>query len=282
MNTSFIAFLNKRGVACASDTDKTLYALSKREPVALAVNSYSPIPWDSIINNYLRKGEITSHDVFGDYARDFADYLATMETKPTWKDLSEDDRNIIFLGYGVDDVFPSVVDIMVKYDRKSKKLVCEFDIERSIDHNHETDFFMLSHFENTQPVIYGISDATRSRMIEEYSSRIKIFGQRIIDAVKGTEYEKSVRNAIANYNGEDDFAQITYGITGNHLQQIDTAIDSFNIEDLVQVAENFVDAKVQIDHLKNGGKGELRQTRELAVITRTEGVVWIKHSLYGK
>ncbi len=26
MNTSFVAFMNKRGIACASDTDMTLYA----------------------------------------------------------------------------------------------------------------------------------------------------------------------------------------------------------------------------------------------------------------
>ena len=43
MKTSFVAFLNKRGIACASDTDMTLYALSRQEPGALAVNSYSPI-----------------------------------------------------------------------------------------------------------------------------------------------------------------------------------------------------------------------------------------------
>ena len=51
--------------------------------------------------------------------------------------------------------------------------------------------------------------------------------------------------------------------------------------DPMKAAEDFVDASVQIDHLKGGGKGELRQTKELAVITRTEGVVWIKHCIYG-
>ena len=113
MKTSFVAFLNKRGIACASDTDMTLYALSRQEPVALAVNSYSPIPWDFIINSHLRKGEIQIHETFSDYARDFANYLSTVETKPSWKYLSSDEKNIIFLGYGSDDVFPSAVDIMV-------------------------------------------------------------------------------------------------------------------------------------------------------------------------
>jgi hypothetical protein len=43
----------------------------------------------------------------------------------------------------------------------------------------------------------------------------------------------------------------------------------------------FVDSNDQLIHLKNGGKGVLKSTKELAVITRVEGVVWIKHSLYG-
>ena len=107
MKTSFVAFLNKRGIACASDTDMTLYALSRQEPVALAVNSYSPIPWNFIVNSYLRKGDIQIHELFSDYARDFASYLSTVDTKPSWKYLSSDEQNIIFLGYGSDDVYRS-------------------------------------------------------------------------------------------------------------------------------------------------------------------------------
>jgi hypothetical protein len=94
MKTSFVAFLNKHGIACASDTDMTLYALSRQEPIALAVNSYSPIPWDSIINAYVRQGEIAKHEIFGDYARDFSNYLSTVKINPDWKNLTEDDGKI--------------------------------------------------------------------------------------------------------------------------------------------------------------------------------------------
>jgi hypothetical protein len=280
MKTSFVAFLNKRGLACASDTDMTLYALSRQEPVALAVNSYSPIPWDFIINSYLRKGEIQIHETFSDYARDFACYLSTVETKPSWKYLSSDEKNIIFLGYGSDDVFPSAVDIMVKYDEEAKKLICDFDIDRGIDHINTSDFFMLSHFENTQPVMYGIIESARQKLIDKQNSLLDTFKERIFDAVKGTEFEKAVQEVIAEYDSYS-FEDVTRELSGQQMQRVDTAIDSFNIEDLVKVAEDFVDAKVQIDHLKNGGRGDLHYTKELAVITRTEGVVWIKHCLYG-
>ena len=280
MKTSFVAFLNNRGIACASDTDMTLYALSRQEPVALAVNSYSPISWDYIINSYLHKGDIQIHELFSDYARDFASYLSTVDTKPSWKFLSSDEQEIIFLGYGSDDVFPSAVDITVKYDEETKKLSCHFDTDRSITHHNRADFLMLSNFENTQPVMYGIVESARKKLIDKQNSLIEKFEERIMDAVKGTEFEESVKKEIEE-NKTYSFEDVTRNLSGNQMSRVETAIDSFNIEDLVKVAEDFVDAKVQIDHLKNGGKEELPHTKELAVITRTEGVVWIKHCLYG-
>ena len=281
MSTSFVAFLNMHGIACASDTDMTLYSLSQQEPVALAVNSYSPIPWDSIINSYLRQGEIAKHVVFGDYARDFSSYLSTIKINPAWKKLTEDDGNIIFLGFGTNDVFPSVVYIQVHLDDEASKLTCDFNTERGIDHNNETDFYTLTHFENTQSVIYGISDVARTKLIEKQSALVNIFKQRILDAVKGTKFEEEVQKKLSEYDATTTIAELTHYQSGVNLERIDMALDSFNVEDLVKVAEDFVDAKVQLDHLKSGGKGELPRTKELAVITRTEGVVYIKHCLYG-
>jgi hypothetical protein len=140
---------------------------------------------------------------------------------------------------------------------------------------------MLSHFENTQPVMYGIVESARQKLIEKQNTLVETFEERIMEAVKGTEFEETVQKEIAEYKSSYNFEDDTRNYSGHQMSRVETAIDSFNIEDLVKVAEDFVDAKVQIDHLKNGGKGELPHTKELAVITRTEGVVWIKHCLYG-
>ena len=50
--------------------------------------------------------------------------------------------------------------------------------------------------------------------------------------------------------------------------------------EMVTSAESLVNANVRLNHLKNGGKGLVGQTREIAVLTRTEGFTWIKHSLF--
>lgn len=167
MNTSFVAFLNKEGIACASDTDMTLYTLSRQEPVGSCREFVFTHPLGCHHQHLSKKGEIAKHEVFGDYARDFCNYLCSVEVDPAWKKMTEDDRNIIFLGFGTDDVFPSVVDIMVHIDEETDKLVCDFNIERGIDHDNETDFFTLSHFEKTQPIMYGISHAAHLKLIDK-------------------------------------------------------------------------------------------------------------------
>ena len=69
METIFFALSNMSGIACASDRDHTLYQLSKKLPLALAVSPTSPIPWDSIIEQYKQAGgpeekeEFSSHIV---------------------------------------------------------------------------------------------------------------------------------------------------------------------------------------------------------------------------
>ena len=281
MNTSFVAFMNKRGMACASDTDMTLYALSKQEPVALAVNSFSPIPWDTIINAYLRRGDITLHGIFTDYARDFVDFLLSVEDVNKWKHLSEDDSNIIFLGYGTGDIFPSSVDIMVRYDEAARKLRCDFRNELSISHEVESNYFTLGNFENVDSVFLGCNKHICEKLIEKQVECFRIYKQRVSEAFKGTHYERAVNKFISEYDERQEYFKRIEQMVEAYQNDLYSTIEYFDIEDLVRVAEMFVDCNDQLIHLKNGGKGILRSTKELAVITRVEGVVWIKHSLYG-
>ena len=93
------------GIACASDSDHTIYQLSSKIPLAIAVNSYSPIPWDTIVNSYKRLGEPEEKENFEDYAKDFESFISTLPVSEDYSDLSMDDSNIIIMGYGKEDLF---------------------------------------------------------------------------------------------------------------------------------------------------------------------------------
>lgn len=275
MKTNFVAFLNKHGIACASDTDMTLYALSKKEPVALAVNPYSPILWDNIINAYLRRGDIALHDDFSDYVRDFAEFLKTVDSQKKWAKLTDEEANIIFMGYGQDDLFPSGIDVYVRHNTTSNALECELRAECRIDHEYSSDYCRLGEFELMQPVLNGISDDALDSMIDMHTKNMKKYKERMAAALKKANCKTSLDEV------QFDETSAFMDELEDHQRQLNIAIESFNIEDMVRVAETFIDANDQLEHLKGGGIGLPNSTKELAVITRTEGLTWIKHCLYG-
>ena len=279
MKTNFVAFLNKHGMACASDTDMTLYALSKKEPVAVAVNPYSPIPWDNIINAYLRQSDVAPHDDFSDYARDFAEFLKTVKSQKKWAKLTDEEANIIFLGFGQDDLFPSYIDANVRHDTASNALECELRSNCHIDHEFCAAYCKLGSFELMQPVLNGISQDARKSMIDKHTEDMNKYKTRVYAAMKKHDCKTSLDDVEFDEMGA--FMNELADMSGCHQRQLSMAIESFNIEDMVKVAETFVDANDQLEHLKAGGFGLPNSTKELAVITRTEGLTWIKHGIFG-
>lgn len=281
MTTSFVAFLNMRGIACASDTDMTLYALSKKEPVAIAVNPYSPIPWDNIINAYLRHGDIPLHNNFSDYVRDFAEFLTTIESKKKWAKLNYQEANVIFLGYGQDDLFPSAIDVIVFLDKTSNRLNCQIDEECHINHDKISDHINLGDIDNILPALYGISFSARDSLIDVSGKTddFKNFKARITKALRKANCKVSLDNLPSC--APPSFTKDLDDLQEEYQNQLNTGIDDFFIEDLVKAAETIIDANDQLEHLKGGGIDNPKKTKELAVITRTEGLVWIKHCLFG-
>jgi hypothetical protein len=63
-------------------------------------------------------------------------------------------------------------------------------------------------------------------------------------------------------------------------RNLDAAITSYHIEDMVRMSEKLIDAEAQLEHLQDPQK-PLTETKEIATMTLAEGFRWIKHSLYG-
>ena len=71
-----------------------------------------------------------------------------------------------------------------------------------------------------------------------------------------------------------------YEATEKTYDSVLEGIETFSVEDMVMAAETIVNAEVRLGHLSTGCKKPLNATHEIAVITRAEGLTWIKHSLY--
>ena len=280
METIFIALSNMSGIACASDRDHTLYQLSKKVPLALAVSPSSPIPWDSIIEQYKRTAGLEEKEEFSDYASHFLSFLSTIPVDKSWKFHSRHDFNIIFMGYGKEDLFPSIYDVILKVNPDNNTFEEDFSEYNKISHNNDATFNMLGDFEEVSTLLYGATQDTRTMLYENLIKIYEVYKERITEKFKGTEYEAYVQKNLETFDVEENVANKINSATDNVISQVLRGLDTFSIEDLVSAAETLVNAEVRLKHLLSQGEEHPHSTKEIAVITRIEGVTWLKHSLF--
>ena len=280
METTFIALTNMSGIACASDRDHTIHQLSKKVPLALAVNPHSPIPWDKIIEQYKLAGGPLEKDEFSDYASHFLTFLSTIPVDKSWIKQCRDDLNIIFMGYGKEDLFPCVCDVTLKINSEKDILEEDSNVYNKISHQKNTAINMLGSFEEVSTLLFGATQNIKEVAFSSLTKQYDIYKERILDKFKETEYADYVNKKVETFDSEEEAAYIINSSTEEISSQIEIGLDTFSIEDLVTAAETLVNAEVRLKHLFSKGKEFAQTTKEIAVITRTEGVTWLKHSLF--
>lgn len=279
---SFLAIYNQSGIACASDTDNTIYRLSKEEAVAIAICPYSPIPWECIITQYLRKGEPEHHKTLEEYARDFETFFQQFHADKAWNKLGINELNLIFLGYGQDEIYPSVCDIQIEVDEETEKMkLGEIGIKQiNLSRDENAGYNWNGNFERLASILFGATEQVKDFATEKQFDLFHAYKQRVIEKFKGTQYEEYVNKCLSNYPEEIAVPKPVTKATTKAFERAYEGISTFSIEELVSTAETLVNANVRLLHLKEGGKGLLGHTREIAVLTRAEGFTWIKHSLF--
>lgn len=278
---SFIAIYNQSGIACASDTDYTIYRLSKQEPIAIAICPYSPIPWEDIISQYIRKGEPKHHKTLEEYARDFEAFFQLFPADKAWNNQGINELNLIFLGYGEDEIYPSVCDIQIEVDEETEKMKLGYISQKQISLSGEAAGYNWNgNFERVASIIFGATEQVKQFATEKQFDIFHAYKQRLVERFKGTQYEEYVNKCLSEYPEAEAVPDPITESTANTFERVFEGISTFSIEELVSAAETLVNANVRLLHLKGGGKGLIGHTREIAVLTRTEGFTWIKHSLF--
>ena len=280
MKASFLLFANMGGIVCGSSADMTIFQLSKKEPVALAVSPTSPIPWSNIIENYRRKGEPQSHNNFEQYAEDFNAYLSTNTAKSEWLNLNPDESKLIFMGYGTNDIYPTVYEIYVALNEKTMTLQFEKKTSIRIAHKNKVYWSYMGNFDRVEMIFQGAT----TPMNQFINTRVQALYDEYVARVKakfsGTKYEQMVDERIAQFDVCSQAQNLVMNVSRNMHKRLQIGVDAFSIEDLVNAVETIINANLRLAHLQSSEKEPMGQTLEIAVITRTEGLTWIKHSLF--
>lgn len=275
MNTA-IALLNQYGIACASDTDNIIYPLSKEEPVVIIFENTS-LPMERIITDFYDK-KLIYDKVLYHYVHAFEDHINNYPWNDAFESLRGEKVRILIMGYGKDDIYPKYSQGIVTISKKRNKLNYRWGDSTAISAIQTASFSYIGDFDCLTPILNGANSKIKKVASNKCCSVVRTFKERIKADVKGSKYDEFVeRNFI-----EDSCSEPIYDANSKIYSSISFGIGSFAIEDMVAACEKLINTNTRLKNLKSGTRVERGSVKEIAVITRIEGLTWIKHRIFAK
>lgn len=278
MTTSCIAFFSKAGIVAASDSDFSIRPMSKEIAVAVAVNIYSPIPWKSIIDDYLLGNENKSMSTIKELYESFQTYFKERKISSSiFKKNPEE--HILFMGFDENDLYPSLLSAKIVATDENLLVLTDF-YERVVNHEDFAFFAAIGDFNFVSPILAGATDPFMEVVQRNEIKLLSIYREKLLEKIKGKPSEKEWKDNIQNFEIKQAVEEKMFNSIHGILREIAVGIDTFSIQDMVDYAESLVNAEVRLRCLKHKEKGTYSGTREIAVITIPEGLTWIKHHLF--
>lgn len=246
-------------------------------PLALAVGHDGRFPWEKVIEDYRVLDRAASCRTLEEYARDFEAYLAGL---PLLATAPPRETNLIFCGYGREDVFPSVFDVVFNLQEDGKwgfGSCCLINL----GHSAPAAIHHFGDIRYIEPLLYGGTGAVQERMSGRLVSGLETYHDRVRKAVRGKKYAKEVESLLKEKDPEEMISSSFEDAGCSFRRNLLIGLDSFSVAELVSAAETLVDANVRLEALWSKGESVTEPVREIAVITRAEGMTWIKHSVFG-
>lgn len=273
-----IALFNAKGVACASDTDDTIFKLSATKPVGMAINSLINISWRPIIDHYLRQSKQENLRNLKDFAEDFVAFLNQFY-ETVAECLPKNGCETLLFGFNELQLYPSIFCVLLKRGNDGK-IETETIMERDVTLDDIAFFMPLGEFDCTAPILAGASDEFMDKAAEDIAFQLEIYRQRLLKTACGREEEDKIRN----FFNETDLKVMAKNIITENLsevfQEIAEGIATFSIEEMVDSAETLINAELRLDHLRKRKQTPVGFTKEIAVMTFPEGFTWLKHSVF--
>ena len=266
-----LLMMNMQGAVMAADKDQTIFRYSDKVPFALMTDPNSILPWADIWNEFRINSDLSES-----YIAPFEKYLKSVLPQYAKSDIRE---TVFCVYFEPENIFVSFNECVIQIENN----ITTINIADSYYHissqekRHVNWLGDLSHM----GTILGDS------FIETASIAESLFPKAISEFRENVA--KSAKNEADKIKIEDRISDMLYKIelkptlskTERVLQKnLNTAINSYHIEDMVRVSENLIDSEAQLQHLQHPDL-LLTATKEIATMTLAEGFRWIKHSLYG-
>lgn len=186
---------------------------------------------------------------------------------------------LVFIGYGSKDLYPSYHSIMISgiFDGKLRYFEEDHD---AISNNNTASIRPFAQDDVMMTMMKGVSPDLYKTVLAEGRSNLESYKEMVLNAI--TECGVS-DNVLAKVKELDiDELQKKYEqslsdfIDENYVDGLVAAVNSFNIEDMTNMAESLISVTNLQRHFSSSEES-VGGPVEVAVITRSGGFKWVKH-----
>ena len=191
------------------------------------------------------------------------------------------DTGIVFVGYGDDDIYPTLIPVSIAgcIDGKMRYYINEGKAE-TISNDNSACVCPFAQSDTMFSLMKGIHPQMFDTVLEKHEATIEAVQKEMLEAMKNAgATEEQVKKASevdlqpfskAYSEGLRDYIFDTF------VKGIVDAVDSFNIEDMVKMAESLISITNLQRHFSSSEES-VGGPVDVAVITKSEGFVWVNH-----
>lgn len=230
--------------------------------------------WLPFIKDFLKSTLLLPQDRFEAYVSAFMGYIEERKTL-----LPEFDAEVVLQGYGEKEMFPSEAHLPLGKGVDAVPFL-ELVVQSFHPYGTSSQVQVLGDDDDVDTLIHGISEENVADYTDAFARKARIMKKRLVTVAEENGNPEVIKAAkqihVADY--VNSFKESLAEMVKDHfLEPFDIAVDSFNMDDLIETAERLVDLAGMLKHFREGEEG-CALTREIAIVTRAEGLVWIKQA----
>lgn len=188
---------------------------------------------------------------------------------------------IVFVGYGGKDIYPSLLPIYISgaFDHRLRYYF-DYDSAQSVTTDDraficpfaQTDV-MMTLMKGIDPILFEEIDNLHEKSMQKVKDNIV---EKLTEAnVSQDVIDKVVESSLDKIQEEFQESVMEY-IQEEYIDGIIDAVDSFSIDDMANMGESLISVTNLQRHISSSDES-VGGPIDVAVITRSEGFIWIKH-----
>lgn len=192
------------------------------------------------------------------------------------------ETGLVFVGYGDEDLYPSVVTVCISgtFDDRLRYYFDEDDSD-DITTTNSASIIPFAQCDTMLSLMRGIHPLMLDTVIQKHEDLLEDSKEKLLEAAKAAGVTESqlakLTDAVNVDEAVEKYRQELVGFYRNtFIDGVVDAVESFNVEDMVDMAESFI-AITNLQRHISSSEESVGGPVDVAVITKSEGFVWVKH-----